>query len=191
MRALLALLLFAGPLLGQTPSGWGVIENSWGEIQTPTSGVSGLTAGRVTLSTGATSVGDDAGCTWSGTGASFVATFGGGVTTRVLDAGAGNYLTFTAYTGGTRTFYFDSGHIYPAANNLQRSGLSTNRWLGGYFADEGVSTPTVAHVSRAAPTCDSTTRGQTNYTAGGAGVKDTFEVCAKDVADVYAWRTIY
>lgn len=41
------------------------------------------------------------------------------------------------------------------------------------------------------PACNSTTRGTFWYTAGGAGVKDTVNVCAKDAADSYAWRTIY
>lgn len=45
--------------------------------------------------------------------------------------------------------------------------------------------------SQAAPTCDATTRGTFNYLAGGGGVKDSVQICAKDASDVYAWRTIY
>jgi len=99
VRALLALLLFAGPLLGQAANGWAPIENGWGEVQIPssTSAPSGLTSGRVTLSTGATTVGDDAGCTWTGTGASFVQTFGGGIS-------VGN----GTYTAPSITFSSDS-----------------------------------------------------------------------------------
>jgi hypothetical protein len=41
------------------------------------------------------------------------------------------------------------------------------------------------------PTCDSSVSGAVWYVAGGAGVADTFAVCAKDGADAYAWRTIY
>lgn len=41
------------------------------------------------------------------------------------------------------------------------------------------------------PTCDSAVRGTTWHVRSGAGVKDTFEICAKDAADTYAWRTIY
>lgn len=41
------------------------------------------------------------------------------------------------------------------------------------------------------PTCASGTRGEVAMVQGGAGVKDTFRVCAKDAADAYAWRTIY
>lgn len=41
------------------------------------------------------------------------------------------------------------------------------------------------------PTCASGVRGLMWLTPGGAGVKDAFEICAKDGADAYAWRTIY
>lgn len=39
--------------------------------------------------------------------------------------------------------------------------------------------------------CVSTLAGTFNYAAGGVGSKDTVQVCAKDAAGVYAWRTIY
>lgn len=41
------------------------------------------------------------------------------------------------------------------------------------------------------PTCDADHRGAYWHEFGGAGVKDTVEVCAKDAGDAYAWRTIY
>ena len=41
------------------------------------------------------------------------------------------------------------------------------------------------------PTCSASERGKIWISEGGAGVKDTVEVCAKDAADAYAWRTIY
>lgn len=40
-------------------------------------------------------------------------------------------------------------------------------------------------------TCDATTRGQVVMVQGGAGVADTFRVCAKDNADAYAWTALY
>jgi len=46
-------------------------------------------------------------------------------------------------------------------------------------------------TNTARPTCDSTVRGQTWFVEGGAGVADTYAVCAKDAANAYAWRTIY
>lgn len=76
MRALLALLLFAGPLLGQAPNGWAPIENGWAEIQVapPTGTVTTtgtLAAGQVALGSGATSVTGDSGLTYSGSGTAF------------------------------------------------------------------------------------------------------------------------
>jgi hypothetical protein len=41
------------------------------------------------------------------------------------------------------------------------------------------------------PTCDVTQRGTFWHAYGGASVKDTVEVCAKDAADAYAWRLLY
>lgn len=43
----------------------------------------------------------------------------------------------------------------------------------------------------AQPTCDAGIQGMFWYEEGGAGVKDTVDVCAKDAADAYAWRSIY
>lgn len=39
--------------------------------------------------------------------------------------------------------------------------------------------------------CTSAQKGQFNYIEGGPGVKDTVQVCAKDAADTWAWRTLY
>jgi hypothetical protein len=47
------------------------------------------------------------------------------------------------------------------------------------------------NTATAKPTCSSTVRGTFWATQGAAGVQDTVEVCAKDAADAYAWRTIY
>jgi hypothetical protein len=47
------------------------------------------------------------------------------------------------------------------------------------------------NTATAKPTCSATTRGTFWVTQNGAGVKDNVEVCAKDAADAYAWRTIY
>lgn len=41
------------------------------------------------------------------------------------------------------------------------------------------------------PTCDSTTRGYLWFDEGGAGVADSFALCAKDSGDAYDWRVIY
>ena len=41
------------------------------------------------------------------------------------------------------------------------------------------------------PICDSSTRGYLWFTQGTSTVKDSFETCAKDATNTYAWRTIY
>jgi hypothetical protein len=41
------------------------------------------------------------------------------------------------------------------------------------------------------PACDATARGTFWVTQGGAGVKDSAELCAKDAADTYVWRPLY
>ena len=53
---------------------------------------------------------------------------------------------------------------------------------GGLKLDPGSATK---------PSCDATSRGLAWFTKGGTGAKDSFELCAKDAADSYAWRTLY
>lgn len=41
------------------------------------------------------------------------------------------------------------------------------------------------------PACDANVRGTQWFTNGNSGIADTFEVCAKDAANSYAWRKLY
>lgn len=85
-------------------------------------------------------------------------------------------------------------------------GLTGSRWENGYFSGGvgiGGSSDPIAPVrleidggmrlntTTAKPACGAGTRGTFWVTQGGAGVKDNVEVCAKDAANAYAWRTIY
>lgn len=79
------------------------------------------------------------------------------------------------YSGGTDKIAF-------SANGTKRMEITT----AGVTFDYGVQLTTGTK-----PTCDSSARGMFWHTAGGAGVKDAVEVCAKDAGDAYAWRTIY
>ena len=54
-----------------------------------------------------------------------------------------------------------------------------------------VSGAGVQAVAGTEPTCDESARGPIWTVAGDTGVADTVKVCAKDAADVFAWRTIY
>lgn len=85
-------------------------------------------------------------------------------------------------------------------------GLTGSRWQKGFFSggvgiggssdpiapvrleiDGGLRLNTVA----AKPACGAGTRGTFWASQGGVGVKDSVEICAKDAADAYGWRTIY
>ena len=183
MRALLALLLFAGPLLGQAPNGWAPIENGWAEIQVapPTGTVTTtgtLAAGQVALVSGATSITGDAGCTWTGTGASFVATFGHGIVTGAGSVAApsigigavdtGPFILSSDYTGimqslggsyagalshPTGLHLFSSQRIYwsttgDPASSAKRVAISSPS-AGLFLVEDGSGAPRDIHVRAA------------------------------------------
>lgn len=47
------------------------------------------------------------------------------------------------------------------------------------------------NTASAKPGCDTAKRGTMWFTQGTGGTKDSFEVCAKDGSDSYAWRSLY
>jgi hypothetical protein len=47
------------------------------------------------------------------------------------------------------------------------------------------------NTAKAQPTCSATTRGEFWFVQGPSNTKDSVSVCAKDAANVYAWRTVY
>jgi len=53
--------------------------------------------------------------------------------------------------------------------------------------DGGIRLNTADHR----PTCNVNSRGTLWFTRGGAGTKDSLEICAKDSGGTYAWRIIY
>lgn len=74
---------------------------------------------------------------------------------------------------------------YTGADGILTVGNNNNT------SDGGVQTAVFQMSSSTAPTCDSTTQGQLRYHAGGSGVKDSVQVCAKDATDTWTWRAIY
>lgn len=56
---------------------------------------------------------------------------------------------------------------------------------GGTLAVQAVQ------LTSASLPCSETQKGQFNYIEGGVGKKDTVQVCAKDAAGAWAWRTLY
>lgn len=103
----------------------------------------------------------------------------------VGQAGSGTFRSYFGLAGATTGTDF----IWGVASS-SNSGSTITRYLG--VRSDGMVT--VKHLSLqtgAKPTCAAAERGTLWYVAGGAGVKDTVEVCAKDASDVYAWRAIY
>jgi len=121
-----------------------------------------------------------------------------GITNRYSFFGAG--ATDTAHFGGPLELGGPFIFLTDNAQDIGETGANRPRdfWLarnadvvGNLTVHGSVTSPNVTLSSLAAPTCDAAHRGQFNYVAGGAGVKDMVQVCGKDAADVYAWRTIY
>jgi len=110
---------------------------------------------------------------------------GGGLSSLKIINGANG-------TGDLRLAYSDATFSTPGmyitnSNTTGNVGIGTDAPGEKLEVDGGVR----LNTSTAKPTCDSTHRGTFWVAQGGAGVKDTVEVCAKDAADAYAWRTIY
>lgn len=87
--------------------------------------------------------------------------------------------------------FFNPIYARAVTNGIDASTL----WVGPIAATSGVALWYRGGMqlvpSGSIYTCNSGTRGMFWVTDSGAGVKDLVQVCAKDAADVYAWRTIY
>jgi hypothetical protein len=94
---------------------------------------------------------------------------------------------FEANSPGNYAGYFKSAAGYGLVVETGNVGINTTTPSAALEVNGGIRLNTAI----AKPACDSTTRGTTWFTQGGAGVKDSYEVCAKDAADAYAWRTLY
>lgn len=119
-----------------------------------------------TAAPGTTPVGSTRSVYYDGSGVTDYEYMGVGV-----ESGA---LWFNNLAGGTYKFYF--GGANAASFSVTNFSLPGTIKLG----DAGTK-----------PTCDSTQRFRIWVDAGGAGVKDDAQICAKDASDAYAWRTIY
>ena len=70
--------------------------------------------------------------------------------------------------------------------------ISSNLAVGPVSVNGAVTTNGgVVYTTGTKPGCTSSARGATWFTQGASGVKDSFEVCAKDAANSYAWRVLY
>jgi hypothetical protein len=83
------------------------------------------------------------------------------------------------------------GQVYTTANSMElwsnaNKVLTLDGSQNAIFSGGITLNPTTSK-----PTCSASVRGTQWLTQGGAGVKDTLELCAKDASNAYAWRTIY
>ena len=128
----------------------------------------------------------------------YVSRTNGGVLAQFHDSGYNNDLSLQSNSTSGITFTAGAADgISFALNNNSNPDVIFDR-----YGNVGIGTTNPSqklevnggvryNTATAKPTCDSTVRGTTWFTQGAPGVKDTFEVCAKDAADAYAWRTLY
>ena len=108
------------------------------------------------------------------------------------DAAGGNGWTLRAGADGTNTptggfsIASDPNTYRFVIDGTGRVGIGTTSPTQQLEVNGGVR----LNTATTKPTCDATTRGTFWVTQGGAGVADTVEVCSKDAADVYAWKTL-
>jgi hypothetical protein len=125
------------------------------------------------------------------------ATVGGRIRTKRWDNTFGVYRSGRLFFDDAKQITFQNpadtvtvavkGGATQSSNNLQEWQNSSGAVLAYVSAEGGLAVkPTAAQ-----PACGATTRFLLWTTGGGAGVKDKVEICAKDAADVYGWRTIY
>ncbi len=88
-------------------------------------------------------------------------------------------------TGGlTNATAIGNGAIVSASNSMVfgNTAITQNTFNGGVIVNNNNS---------AKPSCTASVRGMFFVVQGATGVKDNVEVCAKDAANTYAWRTLY
>lgn len=91
--------------------------------------------------------------------------------------GPNGYLVFRDYTTGQNLLTY----------NGSTWNFPKDAWFNGTFGGARLQLT----ESTPKPTCAAGSAGTFAYTKGGAGVKDTVEICAKDASGNYAWRTLY
>lgn len=91
------------------------------------------------------------------------------------------------YWPGNKYIYFGN-NAYQFAGLINTNGINTSSYISFTAAGSGGIYFT---TNGAKPACAVGMRNAIYIVQGGAGVKDTFEVCLKDAGDAYAWRTIY
>jgi hypothetical protein len=107
-------------------------------------------------------------------------------------------VTASSNAGITATWKLRDNSL--AQNNIVHTytgGIDHYRNESHVFQGQMYLTPSVTAIvpqvqlTTTASTCNAAAVGTFNYISGGTGVKDTVQVCAKDAANAYAYRSIY
>lgn len=105
-----------------------------------------------------------------------IAQFGGAWASNTAGAEVGDFAVKVSSGGSRPSGETPALLVRGLDKSVQvRGGIQLNNDTGG--------------TSVPKPTCNSTNRGTTWITRGGAGVADVVEECNKDAADAYAWAT--
>lgn len=91
---------------------------------------------------------------------------------------------------GTRSVKLADGATDPGPGDLIGGRLYGIWYDGLNFRLQGAVFP-AGVLGESMPACSTAVRGRLWFSAGGTGAKDGLAVCAKDAANVYAWRTLY
>jgi len=106
----------------------------------------------------------------------------------VTAAGGGTSLNID--TLGAKAIKLADGSIDPSLSDLVAGQLYA-LWYDGTNFRLMTSAPGDSASGAAQPTCATQVQGRIWFASGGAGVKDSVSVCAKDDGDTYSWRIIY
>ena len=114
----------------------------------------------------------------------------------IQKASSGKSIFFGSGDAGFRAFVNQGATVGGAVtlNEAYRLDYAGNFGLGTKTPTQrlDVNGGIRINTATAQPTCDATTtRGTFWVVQAAAGVKDSVQVCAKDAANAYAWRTLY
>jgi hypothetical protein len=101
---------------------------------------------------------------------------------------AGNASTLSIDALGPIAIKLPDGASDPAAGDLQAGRLTQLWYDGSVFRMVSAQSPI---VGAGRPSCAAATQSRIWFTPGTAGLKDELAVCAKDAANLFAWRVVY
>jgi hypothetical protein len=101
--------------------------------------------------------------------------------------GAGGATTLNVDGLGAKAVKLADGTTDPSGTDIVAGRLYRLWYDGTVF--RMTQAPSIPGVTQ--PTCAASNRGRVWFVAGATGVKDDYQVCAKDASDSYAWRVLY